>query len=260
MNTNTDLMADALFEARTNLKQIPPLRETMGLATIEEAQRVQEKTTLRWLESGRKLVGRKIGLTSEVVQKQMGVSEPDYGVLWDDYAFSAGDTVEMSSFMQPRAEAEIAFVMGEDTTEPDIKMSELIRAIDHAVPAIEIVDSAIADWDIKLVDTVADNASGGGFALGNSPRKVTELDLRLCGMVMSQNAKTVSTGVGAACLEHPLEAVLWLVRKMAEMGRPVEEGDIILSGALGPMVSVNPGDIFSIEIQGFSPFQIGFSN
>lgn len=258
-NATIAQMADAIFEARSSLTQIAPLREAMGLARIEDAQAVQEATTQRWLDQGRRLVGRKIGLTSAAVQQQMGVEEPDYGVLWADYAFSAGDTVDMARFMQPRAEAEIAFVMERAFTDPDAGLTELIRAIAYAVPAVEIVDSAIADWNIKLVDTVADNASGGGFALGTSPRRVTDADLRLCGMVMSRNGATVSTGLGAACLGHPLNAVLWLARVMAGMGRPLGEGDVILSGALGPVVPVNGGDVFTIEIQGFDPFQIGFS-
>lgn len=259
MRARIDEMAEALFWARTELRQIPPLREAMGLATIEDAQAVQEATVRRWLAGGRRLVGRKIGLTSKAVQGQMGVSEPDYGVLWGDYGFAAGDTVDMARFMQPRAEAEVAFLMARRIDDPLAQMPELMRAIAYAVPAVEIVDSAIADWNIRLVDTVADNASGGGFALGPSPRSLDGLDLRLCGMVMSRNGETVSTGVGAACLGHPLSAMLWLVRKMAELGRPVEEGDVVLSGALGPVVPVRGGDVFTIEIAGFQPFQVGFA-
>ncbi|MCT8973956.1 2-keto-4-pentenoate hydratase [Microbaculum marinisediminis] len=259
MTTSIEDMAATLFEARSNLRQIAPLRETMGLARIEDALAVQESVTGRWLDRGRRLVGRKIGLTAEAVQKQMGVDEPDYGVLWADYAFSDGDTVDMARFMQPRAEAEIAFVMDRGLADPDAAMTDVIRAVAYAVPALEVIDSAIADWNIGLVDTVADNASGGGFVLGKSPRRISDVDLRLCGMIMSRNGAQASLGLGAACLGHPLTAVLWLVRKMASIGRPVEEGDIILSGSLGPVVPIAAGDEFSVEIQGFEPFHVGFA-
>lgn len=259
MTARIEDMAAAVIAARTDLKQIPPLRETMGLSAIADAQAVQEATTQHWLAAGRRVVGRKIGLTSKAVQAQLGVDEPDYGVLWGDYAFSQGDTVDMARFMQPKAEAEVALVMERGLDDPEAQMADLIRAVGYALPAVEIVDSAIADWNIRLVDTVADNASGGGYALGTSPRKLDGLDLRLCGMVMSCNGAEVSMGLGAACLGHPLNATLWLVRKMAALGRPVVAGDIILSGALGPMVPVRSGDVFTIEIAGFQPFSVGFA-
>ncbi|GKY88271.1 2-keto-4-pentenoate hydratase [Sinisalibacter aestuarii] len=234
------------------------MRESHGLARLEDAQAVQDGVTARGLAAGRRLVGRKIGLTSAAVQAQMGVDQPDYGVLWADYAFSSGDEVAISRFMQPRAEGEIAFVMERGIEDPAASMTDLIGAIAYALPAIEIVDSAIADWNIGLVDTIADNASGGGFALGSSPRALAGLDLRLAGMMMTRNGRTVSTGLGAACMGHPLNATLWLVRKMASLGRPVAAGDVILSGALGPVVPVSGGDVFSLEIMGFEPLQIAF--
>ncbi|PSM15784.1 fumarylacetoacetate hydrolase family protein [Nitratireductor sp. StC3] len=259
MTASINDMAAAVFEARSNLRQIAPLRETMGLSRIEDAMAVQEAVTMTWLDSGRRLVGRKIGLTAEAVQKQMGVDEPDFGVLWADYSFCDGDTVPMARFMQPRAEAEIAFVMDRPLTNPDSSMTDVIRAVAYAVPALEIIDSAITDWNIGLVDTVADNASGGGFVLGKSPRRTEDVDLRLCGMIMNRNGEQAALGIGAACLGHPLNAVLWLARKMAAIRRPIEEGDVILSGSLGPVVPIAAGDEFSVEIQGFEPFHVGFA-
>jgi 2-keto-4-pentenoate hydratase len=134
-----------------------------------------------------------------------------------------------------------------------------MRAVAYAVPAVEIVDSAVADWNIRLVDTIADNASAGGFALGTSPRRITDVDMRLGGAILSRNGQPQSMGLGAACLGHPLNATLWLARKMASLGRPMDAGDIVLSGALGPIVPVAAGDVLAIEIQGFEPFQIGFA-
>ena len=251
-------MADALYRARTDLKQIDPLRGTFSLASVDDAYAIQDRNTERWLAEGRRIVGRKIGLTSKAVQTQLGVDEPDFGVLWADYAFADGEEVDTARFMQPRAEAEIAFVMERAIDDPEASMSDLVAAIAYALPAVEIVDTAIGNWDIKLVDTVADNASGGGFALGTSPRRVTDLDLRLGGAILSRNGAAVSMGLGAACLGHPFNATLWLARKMASLGRPVAAGDIVLSGALGPMVPVSAGDVYTIEIQGFAPLQIAF--
>lgn len=259
MTVDVEAVAEALFAARTKLTQIAPPRETFGLSDVADAQSVQDLNTNRWLAAGRRMVGRKIGLTSKAVQAQLGVDEPDYGVLWADYAFSSGDTVPAARFMQPRAEVEIAFVMDRAVSDPDATMTELMRAIAYAVPAVEIVDSAVAEWNIRLADTIADNASAGGFALGTSPRRITEVDMRLGGAILSCNGQPQSMGLGAACLGHPLNATLWLARKMASLGRPMEAGDIVLSGALGPIVPVSAGDVLAIEIQGFEPFQIGFT-
>lgn len=251
-------VAEVIYNARRNGAPIPPVSQSYGVTDAAIAYGIQDINTKRWLGEDRRVVGRKIGLTSKAVQAQLGVSEPDYGMLWGDLAYGDGDIVSMSKFMQPRVEAEIAFVMDRAVTSPDVTLTELISAVGYALPSVEIVDSAIADWKITLADTIADNASAGGFALGTSPRKVSEVDLKLCGMLLSKNGAHVSLGVGAACLGHPLVATLWLARKMAEVGRPLEAGDIVLSGALGPMVSAVAGDRFTVEIQGFSPFSISF--
>lgn len=246
--------AERLYIARRDLAPIAPLSASSGLHDPEQAYAVQEINTKRWIGEGRKVIGRKIGLTSKAVQDQLGVSEPDYGMLWGDLTFNEGDEIVASRFMQPRVEAEIAFVMERDFDLPNASLTDLISAIAYALPAVEIVDSAVADWKITLADTIADNASGGANLLGNHPRSIRDIDLRLCGMVFTRNGKTCSVGLGAACLGHPLNAVLWLARKMAAVGRPLRAGDLVLSGALGPMVSVVAGDHFTVEIQGFSPF------
>lgn len=253
-------IADAIYDARTKLKQIKPPRETFAADSIEQAQKVQDYNTTRWIKQGRRMVGRKIGLTSSAVQEQFGVNEPDFGILWSDYAFDDRATISMRRFMQPRVEAEIAFVMDRAIENPDATLQELISAIAYALPAIEIVDTAIENWNIKLFDTIADNASAGGYVLGTSPRKVTEVDLKLGGVVMSRNAVPVSLGVGAACLGHPFNATLWLARKMASLGRPIGAGDIVLSGALSPMTPVTQGDVYAVEVQGFAPLQVAFAS
>ena len=246
--------AERLYIARRDHVPIPPLSSNAGLRDAELAYSVQEINTQRWLKEGRRLVGRKIGLTSKAVQDQLGVNEPDYGMLWGDMTFSAGEEIYASRFIQPRVEAEIAFVMERDLVSSKASLTELIGAIAYALPAVEIVDSAIADWKITLTDPIADNASGGANLLGIHPRSIKDIDLRLCGMVFTRNGQTCSVGLGAACLGHPLNAVLWLARKMADVGRPLRAGDLVLSGALGPMVPVTAGDHFTVEIQGFTPF------
>jgi 2-keto-4-pentenoate hydratase len=250
--------AEALFNARAERREISPVSETFGVTDPDVAYRVQEANTVRWLDAGRKLVGRKIGLTSKAVQQQLGVDEPDYGMLWGDSAHESGAEVPISDFIQPRVEAEIAFEMSADINSPNATRDDVERAIGSAMAAVEIVDSAVADWKITLADTIADNASGGGFVLGTERRTLGEIDTRLCGMVLTINDETKSLGVGAACLGDPINAVLWLARKMAEVGRPLAKGDIVLSGALGPMIDVVAGDRVSIEIAGFAPLHLSF--
>lgn len=255
-----DEAAGALYGARASRVQIPRISRSFGITDALDAYRVQEVNTRRHIAEGRRVVGRKIGLTSKAVQAQIGVDQPDFGTLWHDLAFGEGEEVPLDRFIQPKVEIEIAFVAGRRMDDPDLTMTELIRALEYALPSVEIVDSAIADWSVTLSDTIADNASAGGFALGNSPRGIGDLDLRLCGAVLSRNGAIASVGAGAACLGNPLLATLWLARKMAGLGSPLEEGDIVLSGALGPMVDAAAGDVFTVEIQGFSTLNFAFSS
>jgi 2-keto-4-pentenoate hydratase len=164
----------------------------------------------------------------------------------------------MQQLDQPKVEAEIAFVLGRDLDMANPGHAEVIRAVDHVLPAIEIVGSRIAGWDIRFVDTVSDNASSGAFVLGGSPRLLREIDLRLCGMVMNRRGEPVSAGAGAACLGHPINAVVWLARTMAALGQPLRAGDLVLSGALGPMVAAAPGDVFETHINGLGSVKAVF--
>lgn len=252
-------MAGALFQARTLRRPIAPLRSSYGLADLADAYAVQRANTERWLAAGRRASGCKIGLTSKAVQTQLGVDEPDFGTLWGDLAFLPGDQIPLNVFMQPKVEAEIAMVLGRDLVSDVLDLPQVISAVEYVLPAVEIVDSAIANWDIRLVDTIADNASSGGYVLGDTPRKLSQVDLRTCGMVLTREGQMVSHGVGAACLGHPLNAVLWLARKMAEVGSPLRAGSVVLSGALGPMVPCTSAGHFLVEIQGFASFGFSFS-
>jgi 2-keto-4-pentenoate hydratase len=251
--------AEAIDQARQSGSAIARVSETFGLPDPNAAYAVQETNTKRWLATGRRISGRKIGLTSKAIQTQLGVDQPDYGMLWADRAWLENEPVPTSSLIQPRVEAEIAFVMGRSISSPDAGITELMSAIEYVLPAVEVVDSAIEAWKITLIDTIADNASAAGYVLGTSPRKLDGLDLRLCGMMISRSGEIVSLGTGAACLGNPLNAALWLARKMAEVGSPLSEGDVVLSGALGPMVDAKARDRFHVEIQGFAPFSFEFS-
>lgn len=241
-----------------SLSPISPVREALPAATIEDAYAIQEANTRYWLDRGRTIVGAKIGLTAKAVQKQLGVDQPDFGSLFADMAVPDGDIVPPGRLLQPKVEAEIAFVLGRTPNNRALTTAELIGCVDYALPAIEIVDSRVADWNIGIVDTVADNASSGLFVLGTRPVKLDAIDLRLCGMVLEKNGDPTSFGAGAACLGNPLHALGWLAAKMAEVGRPLKGGDIILAGALGPMVAVAPGDSIEARIEGLGTVRVGF--
>ena len=259
MPPDLEEIAASLAEARRSRKAIPPVTETSPGFDAASAYAVQEINTRRRLSAGERIVGRKIGLTSPAVQAQLGVNEPDYGMLFAADDESAEASIAVTELMQPKIEAEIAFVLQKPLPNLDPSVDEVAAAIGYAVAAAEIVDSAIADWRITLADTIADNASGAKFVLGKDRRKLSDLDLRLGGMEMCLNGKQISVGVGAACLGNPLNAAQWLARKMVEVGRPLDAGDIILSGALGPMANAAAGHKFTIHVQGFKPLHVAFA-
>ncbi|GAA2845565.1 2-keto-4-pentenoate hydratase [Streptosporangium fragile] len=252
-------VADRLLEAARSGKPCPPVREMLPDHGAWTGYAVQEINTRRALAEGRRPVGRKIGLTAPAVQRQFGVDQPDFGVLFADMAYLDGLPVPTGRFLQPRAEAEIALVLGSDLVGGPFTVADVIRAVDFVLPAIEIVDSRIAGWDITLVDTVADNASSGAFVLGNTPVGLRGLDLRLAGMTMTRNGQEVSTGAGAACLGHPLNAAVWLADALGRTDFPLRAGDVVLTGALGPMVPAEPGDVFEAHIDGVGSVRAVFA-
>jgi 2-keto-4-pentenoate hydratase len=242
--------ADALYDAAHGGPFIMPLRQKWPDMAVDDAYCIQRLNTDRRRDEGRRLVGCKIGMTSVAVQTQLGVAQPDFGVLLDDMAFGDAEPIPMTVLTQPRIEAEVAFVLGKDLNMINPGPLDVLRAIEFALPALEIVGSRIAQWDIGITDTIADNASASAFVLGTCPRGVSEFDLRLCSMAIDRNGVRVSTGSGAACLGNPINAVVWLARTMSTLGTPLHAGDLVLSGALGPMVPVLPGDVFEAVISG----------
>jgi len=253
-------LATSLRNAAREGQPILPVREDLAAMGVEGAYAVQDINTAYYLETGRRLTGRKIGLTSKSVQQQLGVDAPDFGMLFADMELAPDEEVALGRVLQPKVEAEVAVVLERDLKHGQVTLSQLISAIAYVLPAVEIVGSRIRDWDIRLLDTVADNASSGLYALGTQPRKLSEVDLRTCGMLMERAGEVVSLGVGAACLGHPLNAALWLARKMAEVGRPLQAGDVIMTGALGPMVTVAPGDVIETTIAGLGVVRTAFAS
>jgi 2-keto-4-pentenoate hydratase len=251
--------ARSLRDAARSGNFIAPLRETFAQMTAADAYAIQRANTEhRVHEQGRRIVGCKIGLTAKAVQAQLGVDQPDFGMLFDDMGFGDGEPVPMQALQQPKIEAEVAFVLGRDLDMENPGHADVIQAIDHLLPALEIVGSRIADWNIRFVDTVADNASSGVYVLGGTPKRLRDVDLGLCGMVMTRRGEPVSAGAGAACLGNPINAVVWLARTMAAVGQPLRAGHVVLSGALGPMVAVNAGDVFETRINGLGSVKAVF--
>jgi 2-keto-4-pentenoate hydratase len=251
-------VADALAKAEAECEQIQPVVSQLGTGNVEAAYQVQAELTSRGVAAGRRLVGRKVGLTSAAVQQQLGVGEPDFGALFADMEIDQQGSVKTKSLNQPRIEAEIALVLDRELPAPDTSLAELVRATAFVAPALEIVDSRIVDWKISIVDTVADNGSSARYVLGEAFRRITDVDLLTCGMVMTRNGEVVSVGSGAACLGHPLRAALWLARKLASVGAPLRAGDVVLTGALGPMVAAHNGEVFEARISELGSVQVRF--
>ncbi|WAM20021.1 2-keto-4-pentenoate hydratase [Rhodococcus sp. JS3073] len=242
--------ADRLRLADETGRAAAPVREFLGENDLDAAYAVQREVIGARVGAGARVVGAKIGLTAPVVQQQFGVFQPDFGILLDDMMYGHGETVPYSRFLQPRAEGEIAFVLGRDIDVPGATVAEVLRATDFVLPAVEIVDSRIANWDLTITDTVADNASSGAVVLGATPVAPTGLDLARTGMVLERDGEPVSFGAGHACLGSPVVAVTWLAREFARRGQPLRAGDVILSGALGPMVPITAPGTFRLRLDG----------
>ncbi|MFE1954310.1 2-keto-4-pentenoate hydratase [Streptomyces sp. NPDC059524] len=251
--------AARLREAAATATPVSPVRDLIGRDDVKAAYAVQQRLTTERIASGATVTGRKIGLTSAAVQRQLGVDQPDFGVLFDDMAYADGSVVPIDAVLQPRIEAEIAFVLGADLTEGPLDAAQVRAAITHAVAAIEICGSRVADWDISFGDTVADNASAGAYALGTRQVPLAGFDPVAAEMTMTVDGETVSTGTGAACLGDPVDAVVWLARQARELGEPLRAGQVVLSGALGPMRPVTPGCVVHATVSGLGTVSVAFS-
>ncbi|MDR7439494.1 MAG: 2-keto-4-pentenoate hydratase [Armatimonadota bacterium] len=256
-----EVLAQRLEEALLHRRPIPPLSEEAGLAQIPEAYAVQRHWMHLRTARGERIVGRKIGLTSAAMQTQLGVNEPDYGCLWGSRYFplQAGRVeVPYDLFLQPRVEGEVAFLLGRPLRGPHVTLQDVLAAAEAVTAGIEIIDSRIADWRIRITDTIADNASFGGFATGPWSSRMREADLRLVGMILWHNGRAATEGLGAAALGHPARCVAWLANKLAEFGEELRAGDIVFSGSLGRAVPVQRGDVVTLEMAGFPSLSVRF--
>ncbi len=262
--TSIEELAALLATAEADRAPVPPIRDTVTASgakdPISAAYAIQDLNVKRRVAAGGRVVGRKIGLTSLAVQKQLGVDSPDFGTLFADMAFGDAEEIPLVRTLQAKVEAEVALILERDLPFEKHTFADLIAATAYAVPAIEVVGSRIANWDIKLIDTVADNASSSLFVLGSRPVKLENVDLYRCAMSMQRADAEVSKGSGAACLGNPLNAAVWLADMMVRMGTPLKAGDVLMTGALGPMVPVNPGDRFEAKIEGLGDVRAAFAN
>jgi 2-keto-4-pentenoate hydratase len=256
--TGLRVAADRLIAAAAVPQQCDPVRDVVGTGDVSAAYAVQRLLTEDSLRRGRLIVGHKIGLTSPAVQQQLGVDQPDSGVLFADMQVASGSVVVSDVLLQPKVEAEIAFILAEDL-DGDLSESQIRAAAGVAVPAIEIVDSRVRDWSISIVDTIADNGSSALFVLGSDATASTDLDFVSRTMRLTQDGVVVSSGRGSDCLGSPLNALGWLARTARDNGSPLRAGHIVLSGALGPMVPVRPGSHYSAEIDGIGSVEVSFA-
>lgn len=240
--------ASRLWAASQSGAPCPPVRDLIGADDVELAYLVQQRLNDRRLAAGGQVVGRKIGLTSPAVQRQLGVDRPDFGVLFADMDVTRLPEVPLERLLQPKIEAEVAFVLGADLTDGPLDVAQMRSVVAFASPALEIVDSRIAGWDISFGDTVADNASSGLFVLGERQLTLDEFEPGDVPMTLRLDEERASSGSGAECLGDPLIALSWLARTARDLGDPLRAGQVVLSGALGPMVATGPGSTISADL------------
>lgn len=251
---------DELYEALVARRTIDPFTERSPEMTIEDAYHVSLRMVQRRLDAGEKIIGKKIGVSSKAVQRMLNVHQPDFGFLTDRMLFANGGEMPISDLLiQPRAEGEIAFVLKKQLKGPGVTPVDVLAATECVLPCFEIVDSRIHDWNIKIQDTVADNASCGLFVLGNQAVSPRDVDLVTCGMVVEKNGKVISTGAGAAALGSPVNCVAWLANTLGEFGITLDAGEVILSGSLVPLEPVQAGDSMRVDIGGIGSASVKFT-
>lgn len=261
MNEETvERYGDELFAALRERSTVLPLTSREPTITIEDAYRISQHLLERRRAEGERVIGKKIGVTSEAVQNMLDVRQPDFGFLTDRMRYEDGCEMPIGdALIQPRAEGEIAFVLKHALTGPGVTNGDVLAATDYVVPCFEIVDSRIRDWKIRIADTVADNASSGLFLLGRGAADPRKVDLLGCEMVVSKNGARLSTGRGSAALGSPLASVAWLANTLGRFGIALEAGEIILSGSLVPLEPVRPGDEMSLTLEGIGTASVRFT-
>ncbi|WP_020666801.1 2-keto-4-pentenoate hydratase [Amycolatopsis nigrescens] len=242
--------AALLRTAYTTGTPIPPLIGTFPSATTTDAYRIQQEQVRAWTEAGDTVKGHKVGLASAAMQRQMGVDQPDYGHLLGAMFHLEHQPIPAGAFLQPRIEPEIAFVLGRPLAGPGVTVADAVRAVEFVLPALEIVDSRITDWQISIVDTIADNASSGGVVLGSRPTPLSAVDLRLAGCTLHANGELAATGAGGAVLGSPLNALVWLANTVGPLGIALEPGHVVLPGSMTKAIPLRPGDTVVSTVAG----------
>lgn len=253
-----DALGDALYDALVQCQVVDPPTSRHPDITIEDAYRIQQRLNARRLAAGERIIGKKIGVTSQAVMGMLGVDQPDFGMLTDAMVYNEGEAVPAARLIQPKAEGEIAFLLKRDLQGPGVTAADVLAATEGVMACFEIVDSRIRDWKIRIQDTVADNASCGVFVLGDRLVDPKAVDLHTCGMVLEKNGEVAVTGAGAATMGSPLTAVAWLANTLGRMGVALQAGEVILSGALGAMVPVQRGDSLRVTIGGIGGCSVRF--
>jgi 2-oxopent-4-enoate/cis-2-oxohex-4-enoate hydratase len=254
-----DRYGDELYRALRERFMVTPLTEREPSITLADAYQIQLAIVSRKLElEGVRHIGKKIGVTSEVVQKMLAVDQPDFGHLTSEMALADGDEAPTDRMLQPRAEGEIAFVLGKDLRGPGLSPADILDATDVVKACFEIVDSRIRDWKIKIEDTVADNASSGMLVVSARGVPPSSVDLLGCKMTLEKNGSVVGSGTGAASMGSPVTAMTWLANKLGELGIVLRAGEIILSGSLGPLIPAAKGDHMHLAIEGIGECRVRF--
>jgi 2-keto-4-pentenoate hydratase len=234
-----------LWECYTSRKTIPPVTKEYPDLDLDDAYRIQLRTVKLAADSGRKVAGKKIGLTSKPMQEMFGISTPDYGHLYDSMIWSEESRIAVSSLHRPRIEPEIAFILGEDLKGPGVGLTDVFRATAGLIPCFEIIDSRIRNWEITIVDSVSDNASAALITLGGTTGDIRDFDLKNIGLIVEKNGEIAALSAGAAVMGHPALSVAWLANKLGEYGVSLRKGEIILSGSFTKAFDAVPGDVFT---------------
>ena len=251
-------LGDELYDAMKNRRVVDPLTSRFPDIDIQAAYAIQQRMMARRIGAGERVIGKKIGVTSKAVMNMLGVYQPDFGLLTDAMVYNEGQAIPAATLIQPKAEGEIAFVLKKDLIGPGISAADVLAATEGVMACFEIVDSRIKDWKIKIQDTVADNASCGVFVLGDRLVDPRSVDLNTCGMILEKNGEIVATGVGAAALGAPANAVAWLANTLGRLGIAIEAGEVVLSGSLAIMVPVKAGDNLRVTIGGIGGCSVRF--
>jgi 2-keto-4-pentenoate hydratase len=229
---------------------VAPVIERFVDASIADAYVIQQLQVQTWLDTGDVVAGHKVGLTSRAMQQQGGVDQPDYGHLMRSMFILEHQPIPDTRFIQPRVEPEMAFVLSRPLEGPGVTVADAIRAIDFALPALEIIDSRITDWRLSIVDTIADNASSGAVVLGTQPVSPRSIDLRLSGCVLHRNGEIAATGAGGAVLGSPINSLVWLANTLGQLGVSLEPGHVVLAGSMTRAQTMRPGDTMSARFAG----------